>query len=84
MPQGKPLILVTSDDGIESPGLRAAVRAVLDLGEVLVSAPCEQQSGASRSLPNSDDGAIHEIEFGVGGRRVPAYAVFRFVFDNSI
>jgi len=29
-----PLILVTNDDGIESPGLRAAVEAVLPLGAV--------------------------------------------------
>jgi 5'-nucleotidase len=71
----RPLILVTCDDGVESPGLRAAVRAVLDLGDVLVSAPCEQQSGAGRSLPTFNDGVIHEIDYTVDGRPVPAYAV---------
>jgi 5'-nucleotidase len=70
------LILVTCDDGIESPGLRAAVRAALPLGEVMVSAPCEQQSGASRSLPTSSDGAIHEIFYQVDGQQVPAYAIY--------
>ncbi len=69
------MILVTCDDGIESPGLRAAVRAVLPLGDVIVSAPCEQQTGAGRSLPTFNDGAIHEIECEVDGRRVPAYAI---------
>ncbi|MGD9049862.1 MAG: 5'/3'-nucleotidase SurE [Anaerolineae bacterium] len=72
----RPLILVTCDDGIESPGLRAAVRAVLPLGEVMVTAPCEQQSGAGRSLPNTNDGAIHEIFYQVDGQRVQAYAIF--------
>ncbi len=72
----QPLILVTCDDGVESPGLRAAVRAVLSLGEVVVSAPCEQQTGAGRSLPTFNDGAIHEIEYKVDGQRVPAYAIY--------
>ena len=69
------MILVTCDDGIESPGLRAAVRAVLPLGDVIVSAPCEQQTGAGRSLPTFNDGAIHEVEYEVDGHRVPAYAI---------
>lgn len=71
-----PLILLTCDDGVESPGLRAAVRAVLDLGEVIVSAPCEQQSGAGRSLPSSNDGAIHEVDYAVDGHQIPAYGVY--------
>jgi 5'-nucleotidase len=71
----RPLILVTCDDGIESPGLRAAVRAVMDLGEVLVSAPCEQQTGAGRSLPTFDGVSVHEVEYVVDGQPIPAYAV---------
>ena len=71
----QPLILVTCDDGIESPGLCAAVRAVLPLGEVIVSAPCEQQTGAGRSLPTSNDGAIHEIDYQVDGIKISAYAI---------
>jgi 5'-nucleotidase len=72
----RPLILVTCDDGIESPGLRAAVCAVLPLGEVMISAPCEQQTGTGRSLPRLSNGAIHEIEYRVGDQRVPAYAIY--------
>ena len=71
----RPLILVTCDDGIESPGLRAAVRSVMSLGDAIVSAPCEQQSGAGRSLPSSSDGSIHEIDYAVDGQPVPAYAI---------
>jgi len=75
MPENEPLILITCDDGIKSPGLRAAVRAALGLGEILVSAPCEQQSGSGRSLPASNDGAIHEIDYAVDDQKVAAYAV---------
>lgn len=71
----RPLILVTCDDGIESPGLRAAVRAVLILGDVMISAPCEQQTGAGRSLPAFNDGAIHEIAYMIDGQPVTAYAI---------
>jgi 5'-nucleotidase len=71
-----PLILVTCDDGISSPGLRAVVGSALDLGEVLISAPGEQQTSAGRSQPSSFDGAIHEVEYVVDGRQVPAYAVY--------
>jgi 5'-nucleotidase len=71
----RPLILATCDDGLDSPGLRAAIRAVLDLGDVLISSPYEQQTGAGRSLPTSYDGAIYENEYIVDGQRVPAYAI---------
>lgn len=75
MAEEQPLILVTCDDGIRSPGLRAAVGAVLSLGEVLVCASCEQQTGAGRSMPASNDGAIHEIEYAINGQSVAAYAI---------
>jgi 5'-nucleotidase len=71
----RPLVLVTCDDGIESPGLRAAVRAVLPLGDIIVSAPCGQQTGAGRSLPASHDGAIHTVEYEVNGQQIPAYGI---------
>ena len=43
-------ILVINDDGIESAGLWAAVRAVRSVGEVFVVAPRHQQSGVGASL----------------------------------
>jgi 5'-nucleotidase len=73
--QVRPLILVTCDDGVDSPGLRAAVGALLDLGDVIVSASCEQQSGAGRSLPTFNDGAIHQVDYALNGCHIPAYAI---------
>lgn len=43
-------ILVTNDDGIESPGLAALVEALTPLGEVTIIAPYENQSGIGHAL----------------------------------
>jgi len=74
MHEERPLILVTNDDGIASPGLRAAVEAVLPLGEVLVVAPRHQQTGTGRSIPPRG-GRIYPMPIPVGGGTVQAYAV---------
>lgn len=43
--------LVTNDDGIDAPGLRALAAAIRDLGlEVVVAAPAVQSSGSSASI----------------------------------
>lgn len=73
--QTRPLILITNDDGIESPGLRAAARAALPLGEVLVVAPDRQWSGAGRSLPHDLKGRIYPHPLDVNGRRLEAHRV---------
>lgn len=71
----KPLILITNDDGIASPGLRAAAQAAVSLGDVLVVAPSRQWSGAGRSLPHDLRGEISPYPLDVGGRRLQAYQV---------
>ncbi len=70
----RPLILVTNDDGIGSPGLLAAARSVLDLGEVWVVAPRVQQSGSSRSFP-VHNAEVQESTLAIDGISVPAYAL---------
>lgn len=46
----KPLILVTNDDGITAPGLRALVRFMKDIGDVIVVAPDSPQSGMGHAI----------------------------------
>jgi 5'-nucleotidase len=71
-----PLILVTNDDGIDSPGLHAAVEAIADLGEPLVVAPLTQQTSMGRSMPvGAEVGVVEERLLTIGGRRYAAYAV---------
>ena len=52
--QEKPLILVTNDDGITAPGIRALIRLMNGLGEVVVVAPNSPQSGMGHAI------TIHE------------------------
>jgi len=68
-----PLILVTNDDGIESPGLRAAVEAVLPLGEVIVVAPSSQQTSAGRGLHGDRHGSFQRVELKFGEKTVTGY-----------
>jgi 5'-nucleotidase len=72
MTNNPPLILVTNDDGITSPGLQAAVQAALPLGDVLVVAPNRQWSGAGRSMPWAE-GRITPFPMTVDGQSITAY-----------
>lgn len=89
----KPLILITNDDGITSPGLKAAAEAVSDLGSILIVAPHIQQTGMGRSFPICEDNGIIEktnlfingeaiIGYGVHGS--PAFAVAHAVLELAI
>lgn len=73
----KNLILVTNDDGIDSPGLKAAVEAVIDLGDVICVAPQTQQTSMSRSFPKDPRNGIISVQsFRIGDALVPAYGVY--------
>ncbi len=46
----KPVILITNDDSINSPGILALVNAVQDLGHIIVVAPDSPQSGMGHAI----------------------------------
>ncbi len=46
----KPLILVTNDDGITAPGIRTLIRLMNAIGEVIVVAPDNPQSGMGHAI----------------------------------
>lgn len=50
MKKHKPLILVTNDDGISAPGIRALVEVMQTLGDVVVVAPDKPQSGMGHAI----------------------------------
>lgn len=68
-------ILVTNDDGIESPGLWALAEAMNRVGPTMIVAPATEQSGVgtSVSVKGYSDEPYEEIPSRVSG--VPAYAV---------
>ncbi len=50
MLQEKPLILVTNDDGITAPGIRALISILTDIGDIFVVAPDSPQSGMGHAI----------------------------------
>jgi len=50
MDSKKPVILVTNDDGITAPGIRALIKVMRTIGEVVVVAPDKPQSGTGHSI----------------------------------
>jgi 5'-nucleotidase len=85
----RPYILLTNDDGISSPGLRAAARAVEAFADILIVAPRYQQTGMGRSFPrNEDTGIIEKIVidhekniFGYGVHGSPAQSVAHGILE---
>lgn len=56
-------VLVTNDDGVDSPGLHVLARAVVEDGyEVTIAAPATQYSGASASIIGADERGVIEFE----------------------
>jgi 5'-nucleotidase len=46
----KPLILITNDDGVKAPGIRALINYIRPLGRVVVVAPDRPQSGTAHAV----------------------------------
>lgn len=68
-------ILLTNDDGIQSPGLWAAAEALSRLGYVTVAAPRDQASGTGRSVPIGSDGRIQQLTLRIGQQDWPVYSI---------
>lgn len=54
MPESRPLILITNDDGIDAPGLRNLIDFVRDIGDLVVVAPERGMSGMSHAITVRD------------------------------
>jgi 5'-nucleotidase len=74
-------ILIVNDDGINSPGIRAAVEAIEGLGKIVVVAPAVQQSGVGRSISlfspvSVSEAKIDDVEaYSIAGTPVDAVIV---------
>ena len=62
----KPLILVTNDDGITSPGIRMLIKQMNILGDVVVVAPNSPQSGKSHAISISEPLRCDPIDIDTG------------------
>lgn len=58
----KPTILVTNDDGVTAPGIRALVESVRNLGRVVVVAPESPQSGMGHAITIGVPLRLHPVD----------------------
>ena len=81
-------ILLTNDDGITAPGLRALLGPLSAAGDVTVVAPAEEQSGVSHSIVYRRPVACERVTLadGVVGWAVDAYPVdcVKLAFDQLL
>jgi 5'-nucleotidase len=68
-----PLIAITNDDGIDSPGLLAAAEAAQALGRVVIIAPTYQQTGMGRSLTGDSRAQLLPRDIQLNGSSLEAY-----------
>jgi len=57
----KPLILVTNDDGMFAPGIKALVAVAKEFGEVIVVAPNSPQSGKGHAITLEHPIRLHQV-----------------------
>jgi len=57
----EPIILVTNDDGITSPGIKALVDSVRGLGKIVVVAPDKAQSGMGHAITIGQPLRLHQV-----------------------
>lgn len=56
------LLLITNDDGVDSPGIHALARSVADLGELRIVAPSGQRSWVGKAITRHDPIAVDRVE----------------------
>lgn len=61
MSKKKPLILITNDDGITAPGIRALISVMKEIGEVVVVAPDSPQSATGHAITINNTLTVNKI-----------------------
>lgn len=74
MSSERPLILVTNDDGINAPGIRALIEVMLTLGDVCVVAPDSPQSGMGHAITINDAIYAHKIPASANNENLIEYS----------
>ena len=57
----RPLILITNDDGITAPGIRALISVMKEIGDIIVVAPDKPQSATGHSITINNTLYLNEI-----------------------
>ncbi|MFB6124367.1 MAG: 5'/3'-nucleotidase SurE [Halanaeroarchaeum sp.] len=67
---GSPEMLLTNDDGIDSPGLRALAEHLSSIGNVTVVAPVDNRSAMGRASSNEVTTHDHDLGYAIDGTPV--------------
>ena len=62
-----PRLLLTNDDGIESPGFRALYDELAEFTEVIAVAPADDRSAVGRAMSNDVSVTEHELGYAIHG-----------------
>jgi len=65
----KPLILVTNDDGITAPGIRALIEVMNTIGDVVVVAPDSPQSGMGHAITLDSTLYLEQVTIDTGNQK---------------
>ena len=57
----EPVILITNDDGVTAPGIKALIESVEGLGKIVVVAPDKPQSGMGHAITIGNPLRLHEV-----------------------
>lgn len=71
----RPLILISNDDGIDAPGIHALAASLVQLGDVYVVAPLQEQSAVGHAITMRDPVRAHPWPFRGPHGKIPAWAV---------
>ncbi len=74
-PDARPLILISNDDGVFAPGIKALANAMTAVGNCIVVAPSEEQSGVSHAITIRHPVRAHAVPFEVDAGPLEAYSV---------
>jgi len=69
-----PRILITNDDGVNSPGLLAAADAVSEFADVMIVAPLMQQTAMGRALRGNPEARLEKVCLTSNANSYTAYA----------
>src|SRR6187431_1952910 len=61
MKNEKPLILITNDDGVSAPGIRALIEVMATIGDVIIVAPDKPQSAMGHAITINDTLHLNKI-----------------------
>lgn len=71
----RPLILISNDDGIDSPGLHAAVEALYREADLIIAAPTRQQTAMGRALQHDPAAVFERRVLDIDGTDVEAWCL---------